>query len=215
MTIPPPPPADRRALGGGGDCKGRGAVNMPCIRATLGAVCGKFLGRWCCSRKGWGWLGSVGPRLTACVTLSHRLDWVPTFGCLVSQPPRLRTMPKPHRRRWWEGDTAVPVSIQRLNAGGGGGAVGGFKAQSQSIVAHLSSSPAGCRPPVGGWWWGGAQCSGPQRQGRGSPTLRPLVESVGRVACGSLRWGAGGGGGGGCRQDTAVALWRAGLGFQR
>ena len=47
-------------------------------------------------------LGSVGLGLgsrqrqcsTACVTLPHRHDWVPTFGCLVSQPPRLLTIPE-------------------------------------------------------------------------------------------------------------------------
>ena len=33
---------------------------------------------------------------TACVTLPRRRDWVPPFGCLVSQPPRLLTVPKPH-----------------------------------------------------------------------------------------------------------------------
>ena len=31
------------------------------------------------------------------MTLPHRRDWVPTFGCLVSQPPRLLTIPEPHQ----------------------------------------------------------------------------------------------------------------------
>ena len=50
------------------------------------------------------------------VTLSHRHDWVPTPGCLVSQPPRLLTIPEPPQRRWWEGDTAVPVCVGGLTA---------------------------------------------------------------------------------------------------
>ena len=33
--------------------------------------------------------------------------------------------------------------------GGGGGAVGGFRAQGQGTVAHFGSSPVGCGPPVG------------------------------------------------------------------
>ena len=33
----------------------------------------------------------------ASVTLPHRRDWVPTFGCLVSEPPRPQMIPEPHQ----------------------------------------------------------------------------------------------------------------------
>ena len=76
--------------GGGGGCRGwvgLGWVGLSWV--GLGWV-------------GLGWVGlSLGLRLrrcpTACVTLPHRHHWVPTFGCLVSQPPRLLTIPKPHQ----------------------------------------------------------------------------------------------------------------------
>ena len=39
----------------------------------------------------------------ACASLP-RLDWAAASSCLVSQPPRLLTIPKPPPRHWWEGD---------------------------------------------------------------------------------------------------------------
>ena len=56
---------------------------------------------------GWGvGLGSRQRRcLTASAALPHRHDWVPTFGCLFSQPPRLLTIPKP---RQGAGEREIP-----------------------------------------------------------------------------------------------------------
>ena len=51
---------------------------------------------------GEGWVG-LGHSLCqrrcppACVTFPHLCDWVPTSGCLVSQPLRLLTIPEPHQ----------------------------------------------------------------------------------------------------------------------
>ena len=129
---------------------------------------------------GWGW-GGVGSQLvpkagpTACASLPLRHDLVPTSGCLVSQPPRLLTVPKPHQGAGGR-DTAVPVCVSHMP----GEPLGGFRPQGQGTVAHLCSSPAGCGPPVGGW---GRLCV-PGAPGPSSRAGEPYTKAAGGV-CGS------------------------------
>ena len=114
---------------------------------------------------GWGGLGRGSHRRrvpTASVSFPHQHDWVlPRLSGLTA--PQTVDGPRTPPRRWWEGDTAVPVCMSRALR-----ACGGFRALGQGTVAHLLS-PLGCGPPVS--VWGGdvcAQCSGPQQRGRGA-----------------------------------------------
>ena len=99
---------------------------------------------------------------TASVSFPHQHDWaLPQLSGLTA--PQTVDDPRTPPRRWWEGDTAVPVCMSRALR-----ACGGFRALGQGTVAHLLS-PLGCGPPVS--VWGGdvcARCSGPQQRGRGA-----------------------------------------------
>ena len=99
--LPPPPPPIGLGVRGAGPKKWRGGGGRdPAFRMM------PPLGQ---EGKGGGGLGLGSHHRrcpTACVTVPHRCDRVPTSGCpVVSRPPRLLTIPKPPPRHWWGGDT--------------------------------------------------------------------------------------------------------------
>ena len=132
---------------------------------------------------GWGWAVARtrgGFPRPVCPSLTSTTGPYP--GCLVSQPPRLLTIPEPHQGA---GGREIPPCLCVCRARSG--QRGGFRALGQGTVAHLLS-PLGCGPPVS-VWGGGCVCPvlRAPAAGQGSPTLRLLGESVGRVTCGFLQ----------------------------
>ena len=59
------------------------------------------------------------------MTLPHRHNWVPTFGCLVSQPPGLLTIPEPHQGA---GEREIPLCLC-VSVAGARAWEGGFRPQ--------------------------------------------------------------------------------------
>ena len=149
-----------------------------------------------CPAGGWVGLGWVSARTTGSVPRPVRPyltgTTVLTFGCLVSQLPRLLMIPKPHQGA---GEREIPpclcVLARAPRAWGGG-----VKAQSQAqwhtfvllqqAVVHLWAGGRGCVCLV----------HQAPAEGRGCPTTRLLVECVGQVTCSFLQptteaqWGA-------------------------
>ena len=81
---------------------------------------------------------------TANVSFPHQHDWaLPRLSGLTA--PQTVDDPRTPPRRWWEGDTAVPVCMSRALR-----ACGGFRALGQGKIAYLLS-PLGCGPPVSVW----------------------------------------------------------------
>ena len=78
----------------------------------------------------------------ACVTLPHRHDRVPTFGCLFSQPPRLLTIPEPGQGA---GEREILpclcVSVARTPGVGGGGWHKGSVFGCLPLAAPIGLSP--------------------------------------------------------------------------
>ena len=72
----------------------------------------------------------------ASVTLTHWRDWVPTFGCLVSQPPRLRTT---HEPRQGAGEGGIPpcLCVSFARAPGGQWKTGDLRTQSTKTIGML------------------------------------------------------------------------------
>ena len=101
-------------------------------------------------------------------------NWVPTSGCLVSQPPRLLTVPEPHQGT---GKREIQPCLYVFSACQGSL----WGAQGQGTVAHRCYSPAGCGPPVGLW---GGLCV-PQQWSRGA--LRYTKAAGGFFGSGDLR----------------------------
>ena len=113
---------------------------------------------------------------TACVTLPNRRDWVPTFDCMVSLPPRLLTIPEPNQGA---GECEMPPCLCVLSSLMGGPVGRGFRAlwvvSEHRVMAwwhrFVLLQPAAVLLQVvvvvvlGGVV--GAWCSGPQRRGRG------------------------------------------------
>ena len=97
---------------------------------------------------------------------------VPRLSGLTA--PQTVDDPRTPPRRWWEGDTAVPVCMSRALR-----ACGGFRALSQGTVAHLLS-PLGCGPPI-------RMCV-PGAPGPSSGEGEPYSEAAGEVCrLGDLR----------------------------
>ena len=128
--ICPTPPPSLVAVPGGGF-----ALGLPYLPCRGGG--------------GLGWVGlghgSHRRRVpTASVSFPHQHDWaLPRLSGRTA--PQTIDDPRTPPRRWWEGDTAVPVCMSRALR-----ASGGFTARGQGTVAHLLS-PLGCGPPVSVW----------------------------------------------------------------
>ena len=114
---------------------------------------------------------------TASVSFPHQHDKaLPRPGLTA---PQTVDDPRTPPRRWWEGDTAVPVCMSRALR-----ACGGFRALGQGTVAHLLS-PLGCGPPVS--VWGGGMCM-PDAPGPNSGAGEPYTKAAGGVCrSGDLR----------------------------
>ena len=122
VTHPPPPPLHGRARqplwlhnSGSPQCfpppLSRGLLNHqpPPLNGGPGHSTNPPTPREAVLTRGGGDLGSRQRRCpTACVTLPHWLDRVPTFGCLVSQPSRLLTIPEPHQGA---GEREMPLCL--------------------------------------------------------------------------------------------------------
>ena len=128
---------------------------------------------WVVARTGGGFPRPVCPSLTSTTG--------PYPGCLVSQPPRLLTIPEPHQGA---GGREIPpcLCVCRACTGHVGGSGHWVRAQLHTFCLHctavlLSACGGGCVCPV---------LRAPAA-GQGSPTLRLLGESVGRVTCGFLQ----------------------------
>ena len=79
------------------------------------------------------------------VTVPQQRNWVPTSSCLVSQPPRLLTIPEPHRGLLVGGRyRCACVCCPRVLRGGGGegrwGGVGGVQGhrEGRGMPGHTS-----------------------------------------------------------------------------
>ena len=114
--------------------------------------------------QGGGWVGSwlapnAGPMARASLPLQY--SWVPTSGCLVSQPPSLLRVPKPHQGA---GEREMPpcpcVFSTCRGAWGGGGAQGTGSGHSGAPWFFSRGLWSSCWLVcvAGG---GGARCSGP------------------------------------------------------
>ena len=128
---------------------------------------------WVVARTGGGFPWPVCPSLTSTTG--------PYPGCLVSQPPRLLTKPEPHQGA---GGREIPPCLCVCRARSGHVGVSGHwvRAQLHTFCLHwaavlLSAYGGGCVCPV----------LRVPAAGQGSPTLRLLGESVGRVTCGFLQ----------------------------
>ena len=130
-------------------------------------------GGWLVARTGGGFPRPVCPSLTSTTGPYH--------GCLVSEPPRLLTIPEPDQGA--EGREIPPcLCVCRAHSGHVGGSGHWVRAQLHTFCLHwaavlLSACGGGCVCPV---------LRAPAA-GQGSPTLRLLGECVGRETCGLLQ----------------------------
>ena len=105
-------------------------------------------GRWVSARaKGW---------------VPDLCDWLPTSSCLVSQPPRLLTVPKPHQGAGGR-EIAPYLCVLSACRGGLGGGVQGIVSGHSGTPLFFSGGPRSyC------WRVGGGGDSGPQQRGLSS-----------------------------------------------